>query len=131
MKSTPLARAVPIASVIPRLRVSKKKNFIINFLIDYTDASGDMMPYVTFTNLPEVVKKDVYQRLREIYRKEFDKDDPPSMNYFYATWKRHCNSIQTRRNHEFAQCETCLFLKAETANNQKNLSVHHKAREDL
>ena len=131
VKNTPLARAGPTASVIPPLRVSKKKDFIVNFLIDYAEASGDMMPHAMFTNLPEVVRKDVYQRLRQSYCKEFANDVSPSMNYFDITWKSHCNSIRTRRSHGFKQCETCLFLKAEIASNQKNLSVLRKAREDL
>ena len=103
VKSTPCAPAGPTASALPRLKSSKKKDFIINFLLDYADECGDMMPNLMFTNLPEVRRRDVYEKLKQYCRMHSSREEPPSLNFFYAVWKSHCQNVRTRRNHGFTR----------------------------
>ena len=60
VKGTPGAPAGPTAAALPRVTITKKRDAIINFLQDYAETIGDVMPHAMFTNLPEVRRKDVY-----------------------------------------------------------------------
>ena len=89
------------------------------------------MPHAMLTNLPEVRRKDVYEKLKRHFRRRYLNDEPPSLNFFYSVWKSHCKNVRTRRNHGFARCEVCIFLKNEIADNHKRKRVVRRARKML
>lgn len=132
VKNTPRARAGPTSLALPRdVRRTTKKDSIINFLRNYADDCGDMMPNAFFTNLPDAGRLNVYKKFAEDFRKHRPSESAPTRSFFYAIWRSHCTEIRTRRNHGFARCETCVLLKAEISQNQNRASVVRQATASL
>ena len=120
VKGTPKARASPSIVAVPRRNMNEtKKNQIILYLRDLSERIGDSLPNKPHNNLPFMSKKQVFERF-EMFNRNMEGRETPSLSYWCDVWKKFCSDIKTHRRHGFTVFDICEKIRVgfETAENE-------------
>lgn len=90
---------------------SPHRDAVICFLDRFAESTADCMPDSNERHLPLFQKKAVYEVFCKQYSVLYGDCDPPSLPYFYSTWKKHCRDIKVRRIQRFTKCTECEYIR--------------------
>ena len=90
---------------------SMKRDAIITFLNRTATSLANLMPDNVQRHLPYVNKITVFRRFIHEFKILYPTTVPPSENYFYAIWKKHCSDIKVRKATRFTKCATCERIR--------------------
>lgn len=90
---------------------SDSRDCIISFLQRVAQSTGDSMPDRHEYHLPYFQKIQVYEAFLEEHKK-IHTTSPPSLSYFYRTWRSSVPEIKIRKVHRFTVCHECETIRA-------------------
>lgn len=91
---------------------AQSRDSIVVFLRRIAEQTGNSMPDTPEVHLPFYDKKEVYKLFCDQF-KVLEQTPPPTMAYFYATWKDSVSHIKVRTVTRFAKCGICEAFKDE------------------